>query len=90
MNDSETIREYSIHDDLPTPFVQWLCERVVNKQTEKKGFIPIAQEIGVDPSLFSRWIGGKGPLNKSDIGRLANIFGRGVYITLGLKTPDNN
>ena len=83
-------KEWSTNEDLPKAFVVWIKDRIVEQWVrQKKGVVQIASEIGVKPSLLSRWMGGKGPLKQSDIRVLADYFDKGIYTLLGVKRPNN-
>jgi hypothetical protein len=56
---------------------------------EKKEFRQIAIELGVNPSILSRWLGGQGPLTQTHIQSLASNLSPVVYSFLGLSRPKN-
>ena len=87
MIDSNRLREWSSTDKLPEGFTEWLNE-VVTEQEASKLFWKIAEELGVDPSLLSRWLAGMGPLNQNDIRVLSSNLSPVVYTFLGLPRPD--
>jgi hypothetical protein len=87
MNASQGHREWSSIEELPRGFAEWLKD-VVEEQEHEKGFRRISEELGVDPSMLSRWIGGMGPLNQDDIRKLASQLGPVVYTFLGLSRPN--
>jgi hypothetical protein len=83
-------KEWTTTEDLPKSFVIWLKDRVVEHWVkERKGVVQIASEMGIKPAMFSRWMGGKGPLKKNDIRALADYFDLGIYTLLGIKRPNN-
>ena len=88
MNTSNELREWSSKEELPRGFAEWLTE-IIREQEDEKGFVKIAEELGVTPSILSRWVGGMGPLNREDIQNLAEKLGPSVYTFLGLVRPDD-
>ena len=87
MTASKELREWSSTERLPEGFAEWLKD-IVTEQEAKKGFRKIAEELGVAPSILSRWIAGMGPLNQNDIRLLTSYFGPVVYTFLGFPSPD--
>jgi hypothetical protein len=87
MDASKEIREWSSTEGLPRGFAEWLKD-VVKEQEDEKGFRSIAEELGVNPSMLSRWIGGMGPLCHNDILNLASNLGPVVYSFLGIPRPN--
>ncbi len=86
---SET-KKWESTDSLPEDFFRWLDSTVTEIEMEqKKGFTQVANDLGVDQSLLSRWIAGMGPLKQEDIQSLADRFGSVVYTRLGLE-PSND
>ncbi|MGB6681045.1 MAG: helix-turn-helix transcriptional regulator, partial [Candidatus Bathyarchaeia archaeon] len=88
MNGPKELREWSSTDRLPGGFAEWLKD-IVTEQEAKKGFRKIAEELGVAPSILSRWIAGMGPLSQNDIRMLASKLGPVVYTFLGIPRPDD-
>lgn len=88
VNPSNELIEWSSTEELPRGFAEWLSD-IVREQEGEKGFRTIAGEIGVKPSILSRWIGGMGPLNRNDIKKLAAKLGPTVYTFLGLVRPED-
>lgn len=81
-------REWSSSEYLPRGFTEWLSETVRECEEKKKmEFRQIAAELGVKPSILSRWIVGSGPLNQQDIQNLASKLGFVVYTFLFLPRP---
>ena len=81
-------REWSSSEYLPRGFTEWLSELVREYEgKEKKEFRQIAVELGVNPSILSRWIVGKGPMTQADIQSLAAHLSPVVYTFLGLQRP---
>jgi len=89
VNTSNELREWSSTEKLPSGFSKRLND-IVRELEKEKGFRTIAGEIGVDPSILSRWIGGMGPLNQENILNLAAKLGPSVYTFLGLVRPDDD
>lgn len=90
MTASKELREWSSTERLPAGFAEWLKDVVTEQETELyKSFRKIAEELGVDPSLLSRWMAGKGPLSQNDIRMLASKLGPVVYTFLGIPRPDD-
>ena len=87
MNASYSSREWSSTDKLPGGFTEWLKE-IITEQEASKTYWKIAEELGVKPSLLSRWIAGMGPLSQNDIRLLSSNLGPVVYTFLGLPRPD--
>ena len=87
MNASYRFREWSSTDKLPEGFTEWLKE-IVTEQEVLKSYWKIAEELGVDPSLLSRWLAGMGPLSQNDIRVFSSNLGPVVYTFLGLPRPD--
>jgi hypothetical protein len=61
----------------------------IQEVEQNKSFKTIAGELGVDPSLLSRWIAGKGPLIQNDILSLASNLSPVVYTFLGISRPED-
>lgn len=90
MNEQEEPKEWQITEELPEAFVLWLRAITTEKETaKKKGLVYIAEELGVKPSIFSRWLAGMGPLNQENIRTLANHLGPSVFTVLGLPWPND-
>ena len=90
MNDQKDFREWSSTEKLPEGFVKWMKAIVTERGIEqKKSFMHIADELGVEPSSLSRWLGGMGPLNQKDIHALATNISPTVYTLLQLPWPNN-
>jgi hypothetical protein len=87
MIDSNRLREWSSTDKLPGGFTVWLKE-IVTEQEASKSYWKIAAELGVEPSLLSRWLAGMGPLSQNDIRVLSSNLSPVVYTFLGLPRPD--
>lgn len=87
MKASNGYREWSSAEKLPDWFAEWLKD-IVKEQEDEKGFRKIADELGVKPSILSRWIAGWGPLNQQNILSLSSKLGPVVYTFLGLSRPD--
>lgn len=87
MKASNGFREWSSAEELPRGFAEWLKD-VVKEQEAEKGFRSIAEELGVNPAMLSRWIGGMGPLTQNDILNLAANLGPVVYTFLGIPHPN--
>ena len=81
-------KEWSSNDELPWGFVNWLKEIIrENEIYHKKGYLQIAGELGVNPSILSRWLAGMGPLTQVDLKILAVNLSPVVYSFLGLARP---
>jgi hypothetical protein len=88
MFDDKHLKEWSSKDKLPRGFEDYMKETIREYEVkEKKEFRQIGVELGVNPSILSRWIVGKGPLNQHDIQNLASKLGFVVYTFLGLSRP---
>jgi hypothetical protein len=88
MNDGKQGKEWSSSEELPRGFTNWLNDTVKEYQViERKEFRQIGVDLGVNPSILSRWIVGKGPLNQQNIQVLASKLGTVVYTFLGLPRP---
>lgn len=81
-------KEWSSNEKLPWGFSNWLKMYTrKNEVDRKKGFRQIAGELGVNPSILSRWIAGMGPLTNRDVQILAENLSPAVYSFLGLSRP---
>ena len=90
MFEKKTLREWSSNDKLPKGFANWMKDYIrENEVIHKKGFRQIASQLGVDPSILSRWIAGMGPLTQHDIQILAANLSPVVYSFLGVSRPDH-
>jgi hypothetical protein len=84
----KSIKEWSSSEELPRGFTNWLNDTVKEFQVkERKEFRQIGVDLGVNPSILSRWIVGKGPMNQQNIQILASKLGTVVYTFLGLPRP---
>lgn len=82
------VKEWSANDDLPRGFSEWLHDTVKELGVnQKREFRQIAADFGVNPSILSRWIVGKGPLTQADIKSLAAYLSPVVYTFLGIPRP---
>ena len=89
MNAPNWLREWSSRDNLPEGFADWLKEVIGEQEIEEgRGFSRIAEELGVQASILSRWIGGMGPISQNDIHNLASKLGSVVYTYLHIPRPD--
>jgi len=87
----DEIREWSSTEKLPAPFVEWLKFVIrMSGAAEGKPFFHIADDLGVLPSLLSRWVAGMGPLTQANIQTLATNISPVVYIALGMKQPSDS
>jgi hypothetical protein len=83
-------KEWSASEKLPRGFSEWLKETVKEQERDqRKVYSSIANELGISPSILSRWIGGMGPLNQNDIQSLASIYGEVVYTYLHIPRPNS-
>ena len=83
------IKEWSSSEKLPKGFADWLNEVIAEQEIEEgKGFARIAEELGVQASILSRWMGGMGPLSQNDVQNLVSKFGHVVYNYLHISRPD--
>jgi hypothetical protein len=57
------------------------------EREQGKGLTNLIDELSVDQELFSRLMGGIGPLNQSGIQSLIDGLGSEVYTLLGLDIP---
>jgi hypothetical protein len=81
--------KWESRDKLPVGFAEWLKEVISEQETEqRKGYSGIAEDLGVPPSILSRWIAGWGPLNQHDIDLLASKLGPVIYTYLHIPRPD--
>jgi hypothetical protein len=88
---NSTNGEWSSSDKLPEGFVNWLIELIDEQDyIEGKGFSRIAEELGVQASILSRWMGGMGPLSQNNIENLASNLGNIVYTYLHIPWPDDD
>lgn len=83
-------KEWSSNEKLPRGFTEWFQETIRESETEhKKEFRQIATELGVKPSILSRWIGGMGPMTRMNVRLLASKLSPVVYTYLGLPRPNH-
>ena len=88
MTASKELREWSSTERLPEGFAEWFKDVVTEQATEQyKSFRKIAEELGVNPHILSRWMAGMGPLSQNDIRSLSSHLGPVVYTFLGLPRP---
>ena len=88
MIEEKQTKEWSSNEMLPRGFFEWLKETIRESETKhNKEFRQIAAELGVRPSILSRWIGGMGPMTHTDIRLLASNLSPVVYTFLGLPRP---
>jgi len=87
MSSSIGLREWASRDKLPEGFKEWLKDIILEQEAEK-GFRKIANELGVNPSILSRWMAGMGPLKQKNIRLLASKLGPVVYTFLGFPRPE--
>lgn len=87
MKASNGYREWSSKERLPAGFADWLKE-IVAEQEDERSFRKIADELGVKPSILSRWMAGMGPMKHKDIRLLSSKLGPVVYTFLGFPRPD--
>jgi hypothetical protein len=81
--------EWKSGDQLPGGFSEWLRGVVREQEIEqRKGFSRIAGELGVSPSILSRWLAGWGPMNEHDFNLLASKLGNVVYTYLHIPHPE--
>ena len=84
-------KEWKSTEKLPEAFVNWLQETITEKaMQEKKGFMQIADQLGIEPALLSRWLAGMRPLTQDHIRTLATNLSQAGYTVLGLKRPNND
>ena len=89
MCEDKQLKEWSSKEILPRGFTEWLKEIIREHEiNQKKGFRQIASELGVNPSMLSRWIAGVGPMTQTDIQLLASNLSPVVYTFLGLPLPN--
>ena len=73
MFEDNQFKEWSSKEILPRGFTEWLKDIIREYEiNQKKGFRYIASELGVNPSMLSRWITGMGPMTQNDIQLLAS------------------
>ena len=86
------IKEWSSSEKLPKGFViDWLNDVIAEQEIEGgKGFARIAEELGVQASILSRWMGGMGPLSQNDVQNLTSKLGPVVYTYLHLLRPEDD
>lgn len=83
-------KEWASNEDLPRGFTDWLKDVVLEYRViGNLEFRQIGVELGVNPSILSRWLAGKGPMTQLDVQRLAAILSPVVYTFLGLSRPIN-
>jgi len=88
MIEKNQLKEWSSSEELPWGFTKWLKEIIRENETRNHvEFRQIASELGVKPSILSRWIAGMGPLTHVDIQTLAANLNPVVYTFLGLPRP---
>jgi hypothetical protein len=88
MIEEKQIKEWSSNDSLPGGFSEWLKETIRESETKHyKEFRQIAAELGVKPSILSRWIAGMGPMTQTNLRLLASNLSPVVYTFLGLPRP---
>lgn len=81
-------REWASNEGLPSGFTEWLRETVREYEViNKKAYRQIAAELGVNPSILTRWVSGMGPMTHTDIELLASRLSPVVYAFLGLEPP---
>ncbi len=89
MKSSNVLKEWSSRDKLPQAFSEWMKEVLREMEFEQgKAFSWFAEDLGVPPSILSRWISGWGPLNQYDIHILVSKLGPVVYTYLHIPSPD--
>lgn len=82
-------RNWGSREKLPKGFAKWLGEIIREQEIHgRKGYFRISEELGIPPSILSRWIAGWGPLNQYDINILAEKLGSVVYTFLLIPHPD--
>lgn len=88
MFDNKLLKEWSSNEKLPWEFTEWLKDTTRDfEKNQKKEFKQIARELGVKPSILSRWIAGMGPMTQTDIQMLAANLNPIVYTLLRLPRP---
>ena len=88
MIEERQLKEWSSNENLPWGFTEWLKATIGESESKhKKEFRQIAAELGVKPSILSRWIGGMGPMTYTNIRSLACILSPVVYTFLGIPRP---
>ena len=81
-------KEWTSNEILPKGFTEWLKETIREYEiNQKKDFRRIARELGVKPSILSRWIAGIGPMTLTNIRLLASNLSPVVYTFLGMPRP---
>ena len=81
-------KEWTSNEILPKGFTEWLKETIREYEiNQKKDFRRIARELGVKPSILSRWIVGIGPMTQTNIRLLAPNLSPVVYTFLGMPRP---
>ncbi len=82
-------REWKSQDKLPGGFSEWLKDVIREQEIEqRKGYLKIADDLGIPPSIPSRWLAGWGPMNEGDFEFLASKLGNVVYTYLHIPRPD--
>ena len=81
-------KEWQISEKIPEAFVRVIREYVAEQSRQRTSYPRIAAELGISPAILSRWLAGMGPLREKNICKLSTIFGQSIYITCGLKLPD--
>lgn len=82
------MKEWASNENLPRGFTEWFKEIIVEFEIEeKKEFRQIADEIGVNPAILSRWLGGMGPMTQINVQSLATNITPAVYTFLGIPNP---
>lgn len=88
MPEQNRYREWTSNEGLPNGFTEWLRDTVREYEVvNKKAYRQIAAELGVNPSILTRWISGMGPMTNTDIELLASHLSPVVYAFLGLEPP---